>query len=262
MAPSSFSNRELLEALSQVALDDDPVKRRRVYAELLKARLLVLTPQGEGELAVSETGTPKELAVELFTLQAEDGRGGLPVFTDEDALRRWDPPEGLVSLLLDGPTVCQLALQSAIDAVVINPGGPAGGELGPPELEALARGEVPESGMPPTAVVRAGTKVAFGPPEGPPPARFVDRLRDVAPAHPEITACYLYTMGLGEETPRLTLGLALADELEVGEIQRLFGDLISELGNTMDGLGEVQATVVGAEELPAVAECGLKVFAR
>lgn len=262
MASAPFSNPALLEALGRVAQHDDPAKRRRVYEELLKARLLVLTPHGGGELSLSEGGTPKELAVELFTLQAEDGRSGLPVFTDEDALGRWNPPEGLVSLLLDGPTVFQLAQQSAIDAVVINPGGPAGGEVEAPELEALARGQVPEAGMPPTDVVAAGTEVSIGPPEGPPPARFVERLREVVPAHPEIAACYLYVLGIAGETRRLTLGLALADKFELAEIQRLFRDLIAELGNTMDGLGDVQAAVVDPDDLPRVAACGLKVFAR
>lgn len=262
MDSEPFSNPALLEALGQVALDDDPAKRRRVYEELLKSRLLVLTPQGGGELSHTEAGTPKELAVELFTLESEDGRSGLPVFTDEDALERWNPPEGLVSLLLDGPTVFQLACQSEIDAVVINPGGPAGGEVGPPELEELARGQVPDPAVPRATIVKSGTKLSYAALEGPPPARFLERLREVAPAHPEIAACYLYRVGIGEETRQLTLGLALADKFELDEIQRLFGDLISELGNTMDGLGDVQAAVVDAEDLPLVAACGLKVFGR
>lgn len=261
MSSASFSNPALLQALAEIASADDPARRRRVYEELLRARLLVLTPRGQGVIT-SEGGSPKEMAIELFTLRAEDGRTGLPVFTDQEALRRFGPPEALISLLLDGRIVFRLALESDIDAVVINPGGPAGGEVERPEMSALAQGQIPDSGTVGMSVIDAGTEVSIQPLGERPPARFVDRLQEVVPGHPEIRACYLYRMGLGAEDLRLTLGLALDGPQEPDELRRLLDSLVSELGNTMDGAGDIQCAVIAADDLPAVEARGFKVFGR
>ena len=137
-----FANPALRRALGQAALEDGPATRQDVYRELLKSRLLVLTPGGD-PFAGSGGVALKDTAIELFSLRSEDGLVGLPVFTDNEALTCWNGPDGLNGLLFDGAAVCEMALESGIDAVVLNPGGAACGQIQQPELGDLAAGRLP-----------------------------------------------------------------------------------------------------------------------
>lgn len=132
------TNDALLEALADVDDDATGPARGRMYTALLDAELIV--PISDGERALREEGGDVDLDVPILT--AADGRTALLVFSDEEALDRFEP-EGVPYVVIGGRTLFRLLAAAPPDLLVLNPAGPIGLELEDGEIATLGRGQVP-----------------------------------------------------------------------------------------------------------------------
>lgn len=219
------TNDALLEALAEV--DDDAIgpARGRMYAALLDARLIV--PVAGDEPAIREDGGDLDLDIPILT--AADGRSALPVFSDEEALTRFEP-DGTPFVVIEGRTLFRLLAADAPDLVLLNAAGPIGLELEEREIAALGRGQVPpaQAGDGP-----GGTQLRIGTPDPDDvPVGLVPAVRDALAADADLVEGYLLTVASedGEES-RIALGIAFAGDPDEAAIRAAFetvGDRIRD----------------------------------
>ncbi len=119
---------DLRQAIEARIAADTPETRRALYQQLLAATCWFPT-EGESS-AISGT-------------RDEEGRTYLLACTDPMALARVEPHAKSLLALTAGK-LCEAALAHRFDGIVINPAGPVGGALTRAEIEALARGQLPE----------------------------------------------------------------------------------------------------------------------
>lgn len=164
-------NPELLAAIRSVAERDDAQTRERFYTALLGSTLL-LPADAEAVGGVHADG------LRLFTTPpADDGSWKLLAFTDEEAAMAWRP-EGARPTSMSARKLFALAVASPTSAIVLNPAGPAGGELTRREFATLAEGSIPGgSDAIEELTLQAGAEVVVAAPERPPGEAFLGVLR-------------------------------------------------------------------------------------
>lgn len=216
-----MENPDLIGAMAGVATGDGPEARRRLYAALLGSTLLVLVTPEKGENRLAGPGRP----FKAYAVLAGDGRRLLPVFTDEPTLRAWPPPPGLGYMAMEGPALFSMALKGGLGGLIINPGGPTGGEVTHQELSILGQGSIPDFQSRDLAATAPGARppVRFGIPRGagasigrPPrelPGRLVSLVRAELSRSRVVAEAYLFLMVIGGGTPNLTLGVVPASAL-------------------------------------------------
>ena len=194
-------NQELLSAVMDVAAHPE-TDRSRLHAALVGATYLVPlarglnTPPAKGE----------EVNLEVLTLTGPDGKMALPVFTHPEAIVLWNPQDQS-SVALPGAAVFQMAAQSPMDLVAINPAGPFGGNVPRAEFEAYAQGLLP--GMNPAAPVQVPPQnVYLDLPLEPLPEQTRAQLCEMFENSEAILEAYLFLLQVGETgSPDLTLGV-------------------------------------------------------
>jgi SseB protein N-terminal domain len=125
-------NEELHQAIETAAADPSSENRRRVFQLLMTIVYCIPSAGGSGE------GRP----LTITASKNEAGERVLVAFTDPCALKRWatDPP---AFLALAAAELFELVLENDFVQVLINPAGPAGGQLSRGDVEQLARGIIP-----------------------------------------------------------------------------------------------------------------------
>lgn len=211
------TNDELLTALGEVDEGASPEARGRMFTALLDATLVVpVTDAGE-----ADPGGAADLDLDVPILTTADGRSALPVFTDEDALSRFDD-EDTPYVGIEGRTLFRMLAAEPPDLVVVNPAGPIGLELVAEELAVLAEGRVPPPQLdeePP-----AGPQLRIGVPRPEDvPVGLVPAARDALAADPDLVEGYLVTVASedGEQT-QLALGIAFAGDPDEDAIREAF----------------------------------------
>ena len=117
-------SNELLDAMRRASETGDPDARRAVSRAFARAEVLVPTRGADGESQVA-------------AVEARDGSPVALAFTDVDAFANW--AEGDSSWgSLRGSDLCALVLEQGGTAVIVNPHGPFGGQLGRRELKLVA----------------------------------------------------------------------------------------------------------------------------
>lgn len=234
------TNDELLAALADVDDEATGPARERMYEALLDADLIVPVT-GEDD-AIREADGEVDLDVPILT--AADGRTALSVFSDEEALTRFEP-DGTPYVAVGGRTLFRLLAGEPPDLVLLNPAGPIGLELERDEIAALGRGEVPTvttGGGPP-----AGTQLRIGTPDPDDvPVGLVPAAREALAADPGLVEGYLLTVGSQDgEEDRIALGVAFAGDPDEDAIRAAFEtvaeglrDHVGDRGIGMFPLGE------------------------
>lgn len=216
-------NDELVDALRSLEADRSAESGRRVH-EALRAGTVLIPVRGEVE--PGETATD-QAPVEMVLLRDAAGRKALPVFTDEEALKTW-MPEGATFVAVQGPTLVEVLRQQPPDALLINPAGPIGGELGPEQM-GLLTGQ------------RAEATLRFSIPQDP-PVGLVPVVRETLAARDEIIAGYLLDLAVGEGESNLTLATVFREDgADEEAIQRTFTELGEQL---RDALGDSRLDLV------------------
>ena len=124
-------NEELQRAIEAVTLNNTTATRRALY-EVLRSLTYCLPTSGPAE---GDTQS-------LMLTKNEAGEIVLPVFSDPNALHRWEQnPHSMLVLTAD--KLFELAVANDFDELLINPAGPAGGKLTRLEYRCLAQGILP-----------------------------------------------------------------------------------------------------------------------
>jgi hypothetical protein len=122
-------NPGLETAVRAVAKQRLPALRQALYRELMRSELLLLVDEEDTPSVVGDVG----------------GWPTFAVFSDNAALRMWDPRGGRTRLAL-GRTLFPSLMRHRFGSVLLNPHGRLGGELYRNEVEALANAALGRSG--------------------------------------------------------------------------------------------------------------------
>jgi len=207
-------NAELVHAMHRMAVQEDTENRKKLYEALLASTLIIPTSElPEGFRTPGENRTGPNTKIDLIVLNNKDGQKITPAFTDEEALRTWDP--NTPSLGLNSQALFQMVMGTDIQAVIINPFDPIrkmirpGGFVTRSELEFLAKGLVPSrfgsSGL--QVQLKPGQTIAIGLPAVRPGPDIEEALRAAAMGNSAITELWLFQMASAEGGSHTAVGI-------------------------------------------------------
>lgn len=235
-----IENPGLLRAMHELALRDTPENRAHMYGELQKAKLILPTPEISGKSGVRLADG--KTSIQLIGIKDSSGAEVIPVFTDDEALRNWDP--NTPSVALNANAFFQMILPLPFTEVIINPFDPIrkmirpGGRVTRWEFEALARGVLPEFVQSMRAVQPAvGTRMSFSNAGIAFPQNAMQRLKDVLAKFSEIQSAFLLTLSYGNERPHRAIAIRPNGRLDEAR-QNLLLKMILEIVQPFLNKGE------------------------
>jgi len=130
----------LAAALAAYAADPSPAGERDLVALLAGARLMVPIVAVLGEAETGPDGLTHEKSSDMAvpTIDAPDGRKGLPAFTSLEAMARWRADARPAPV--PAPQAVQAAWSERADVLLIDLAGPAFYELSGAAMRAVAQG--------------------------------------------------------------------------------------------------------------------------
>lgn len=188
---SEDRNEALEKALQESAGGSNEELRKRIFAELLRGRLVV---------EVSGPPAGPQAGLSLIGMRGSDGRRGLPVFTSREALARWKP-EATHAAAVPAQGLFAMARDAGFDAILLNFPEPAW-EISKEDAAALAQGRIPG---PRDAQVRCEIR----PVPGKLPEPALDFVRGKLTAVTEVSTAYFFTLTFSDSPPGLALGVGL-----------------------------------------------------
>ena len=222
--PQKIENPRLLKAMHEIALNDTPATRKKLYAELLRATLILPTPEISGKPGpqVSDGRT----AIQLIGIKDGSNIDVTPAFTDDEALRNWDP--NTPSIALKAQALFEMVVPLPFQEIVINPFDPRrkmlrpGGRVTRREFESLAKGVPPEP-TPAMCTVQppAGTRLMFGQPKQVFGADVMERVKHAFAEVDEVRSAFLLMVAYGNERPHRAIAVHLAKPLAEEFLQSL-----------------------------------------
>jgi hypothetical protein len=217
-------NRELVAAIRSVAQRDDAGSRKSFYTALLGSTLLLPTdPEAAGG-----AGTD---GVRLFTTPpAEDGSWKLLAFTDSEAATAWRS-DGVTLTSRPAKDLFAFAVASPTSAIVLNPGGPAGGELTRREFTTLAEGSIPPSGSDAIEelTLEAGAQVVVTAPERPPGEAFLGVLRMALEGAGPVRSAWLADVAFESGELHPAVGVAVDGDRTDEELREVFDAVMTRV---------------------------------
>jgi SseB protein N-terminal domain/SseB protein C-terminal domain len=196
-----LDNRPLLTAMDAVAHDDSQEKRQHLYRTLLDVIFLVPVPEVPANLKRGPAVTTTTEPLRLPLLRDSNGNKFIPVFSDLEALRNWDPNAPYIGL--HSVDLFKTALSSDVDHIAINLFDPirkmirSGGTVTRQEFQLLAGGQIP-SGVVGKAIafdLKPGQRLAMGIPAQEPKQEIMEALLSTAKTIEIISAIYLAQIG-------------------------------------------------------------------
>jgi hypothetical protein len=214
-------NPALARAMRDIALNENPENRKKVYEALLGSMLLVPVPEIPADLSGLGPGLHTATSKTLIQLRRITDRNQIQVtaaFTDLEALKNWDPNTPYLGL--NAPDLFRLVMGTDIQEVAINPFDPGqkmirpGGRVTRAELELLAKGIVPGSAESKTVQfqLRANEKVLIGRPANPPSPAVEELLRSRAASFPSIGELYVFQMAQAGAS-HTVIGIDLSEDV-------------------------------------------------
>jgi hypothetical protein len=210
-------NAELLAAIRSVAERDDAETRGTFYAALLGSTLLLPTDPDAEEAAEAD-------GLRLFTTPpAEDGSWKLLAFTDAQAASAWKS-DGVTLTSRPARELFAFAIASPTSGIVLNPAGPAGGELTRREFAALAEGSIPAGG--PDAIeelrLEPGAQVVVAAPERPAGEAFLGVLRMALEDSARVRSAWLADVAFEAGELHPAVGVEVVGEPGDDELREVF----------------------------------------
>jgi hypothetical protein len=260
-------NAALLRAIENVASSDNPQNRTNLYRALLDSVLLVPVPEIPGGLAEGTHTLPHPVQIALLQLTDSQQRQVTPAFTDEEALRNWDPNTPFVGLKAD--LYFRLVKGMEISAILINPFDPVrkmlrpGGRIMRFEFEALADGILPgrpdASGATFMTFVK-GQSVLIGEPATPPSPQILEALSAAGRSAPEIRQLYLFQMSTEEGDSRAVIGIDWRREPEDSRARTILDALAQAVHPFLAGRNFLDFMVVKDSLGEAIRQRGKKLM--
>lgn len=142
-APAPPDNPELAAALSRTQSGDDPTTVELVEDLLLRSTLIApVSPaaQREGSEVVLAPAA-RDAGLDLVAALRPTGDTALLAFTGTGTLTRWSREQSFVAAT--AVTLCGVVLERDLDAVWLDPAGPASVTISASQLQAIAAGRRP-----------------------------------------------------------------------------------------------------------------------
>jgi len=232
---SEDGNPALVRAMRDIALNDNPETRTKVYEAMLGSMLLVPVPEIPADLASLGPGLHTATSKTQIQLRRITDRNQVQVtaaFTDLEALKNWDPNTPYLGL--NARDLFRLVMGTDIQEVAINPFDPVrkmirpGGRVTRAELELLSNGIVPGSPESKIAQVqlKANEKVLIGRPANPPSPAVEELLKSKAATFPSIAELYVFQMATQVGSNHTVIGINLSEDAsrdQQDEIARSLG---------------------------------------
>jgi SseB protein N-terminal domain/SseB protein C-terminal domain len=215
-------NPELLAAIRSVAERDDAETRGTFYAALLGSTLLLPTD-------AEAVGTRAD-GLRLFTTPpADDGSWKLLAFTDAEAATAWRS-DGVTLTSRPAKELFAFAVASPTSGIVLNPGGPAGGELTRREFATLAEGSIP-AGSDAIEELRLepGAQVVVAAPERPPGEAFLGVLRMALDDAGRVRSAWLADVAFEAGELHPAVGVAVDGEPGDEELRAVFDAVMARV---------------------------------
>jgi hypothetical protein len=228
-------NPTLVRAMHDIAINENPENRKKVYEALLGSMLLVPVAEIPADLSGLGPGLHTATSKTQIQLRRITDRNQIQLtaaFTDLEALRNWDPNTPYLGL--NAPDLFRLVMGTDIQEVAINPFDPSrkmirpGGRVTRAELELLSKGIVPGSPESKIAQVqlKANEKVFIARPANPPTPALEELLRSIAASFPAISELYVFQMATQGGTSHTVVGINLGEDVsreQQDEIVRSLG---------------------------------------
>jgi hypothetical protein len=219
-------NTALLRAIQSVASADSPQNRDRLYRLLLDCTLLIPVREIPDSLRRGSRSPGSLGDISLQHLRDRQHMPVTPAFTDEAALRNWDPNTPFLGIR--AREYFRMVKATEIGAILVNPFDPIrkmlrpGGRIARFEFEALAEGIVPgplDSSGALHMTLSEGRTARVGPPAKSLPGNLVDAMVAAARRTTEIRQLYLFDMALDSGDAHAVIGVDLAGPLEPSGLQ-------------------------------------------
>ncbi|PYU22364.1 MAG: hypothetical protein DMG30_15075 [Acidobacteria bacterium] len=229
--PEKLENPRLLTAMHEIALNDTPAKRKQLYAELLQAALILPTPEVSGKPGLQTSDG--QTTIQIIGIKDANNVDVTPVFTDDEALRNWDP--NTPSIALKARALFEMLVPLPFQEVIINPFDPRrkmlrpGGRVTRREFESLAKGVPPEP-TPAMSTVRppAGTRLMFGKQKRVFADDVRERVKQTLAKVDGLESAFLLAVAYGDEHPHGAIAVRLAKPL-AEERLRFLAKLVLEI---------------------------------
>lgn len=226
------SNPELLRAMHLVATNDNPDNRKRLYEAMLAASFWVPVPETPSGLGPGLQVANSATEIQLSEFTDANGVRATAAFTDEEALRNWDP--NTPHLGLKSRDLFRAVLPTDIQTIVINPFDPIrkmirpGGRVSRAEFEVLAEGIFP-SLDPVQLQLRASEKIFIGKPASPPGSAIEELLRSKATDYPEVRGLYVFQMARQVGGSHTVIGIDVGGPVARDRQNDIAGDLTNAI---------------------------------
>ena len=255
--PTGGASAPLRAALQELAAAPGPRTRAALHVALADATVYVpvtATATATGEQAGLTVDKETEMA--LVTLVGTDGRTGLPVFSDLDAMAAWRADVRPVAVTLRD--ACASALAEGHAVVVLDVAG-AHVVLGPAEVSAHAEGYLPVAGDDRVASRTLPGGLTLGPLEPVPDAlaQALPALTTALATADLVVAAFLLAATVpGDDRAVPLLGIVLARDAHPAELAALGSSLAPALGT--DAAAALDLMVLDATSLPVAEAAGLR----
>jgi SseB protein N-terminal domain/SseB protein C-terminal domain len=225
-------NTALLRAIQSVASADSPQNRDKLYRLLLDCVLFVPVREIPEALRQGGNCAGRPCDISLQQLRDKQQKPVTPAFTDEEALRNWDPNTPFLGIR--AREYFRMVKGTEISAILINPFDPIrkmlrpGGRIARFEFEALAEGIVPgrlDSSGALHMTFAEGKTPHIGSPAKPLPGNILDALVTTGRRAAAIKELYLFEMGSESGDAHAAIGIDLSRPLEAAELRQVLRNL-------------------------------------
>ncbi|HEY6305522.1 MAG TPA: enhanced serine sensitivity protein SseB C-terminal domain-containing protein [Candidatus Angelobacter sp.] len=260
-------NAALLRAIQSVAAADNPQNSMKLYRSLLDCVLFIPVREIPGGLGAGRHNLDHPLDITLLELTDKLQQPVTPAFTDEDALRNWDPNTPFVGI--KSRQYFRMVKGTEISAIVINPFDPIrkmlrpGGRITRFEFEALAEGMVPGRPDADGAIhmtFAEGKPVLIGQPVNPPSSQILEAVTAAGRSTPEIQQLYLFQMSPEGGEPRTVIGIDWKQQPEEPRVKSILAIMAQAVHPLLSGRNTLDIMVLRNSLGDAIKQRGRKLL--
>ena len=258
----------LHKAMNEIAREDTPATREGVYQAFLNSWLWFCVPEMPEGWKPGMTVVTEGMKIQVATPNNNKGDKVLPVFTDIDALKNYDP--NTPHLAFQSIEVFKMALKMDIAEIVVNPFDPVrkpirpGGTVTRREFEALANGMIPQrgaDGRSQVLTVKKPTQVQIGRCPTSVSAEIRARLHSAAIQFVEVERIFRFRTRY-VETGTISDVLGLVCNVNEERVQAIAAGIMSAIQPLLPSGQYIDLKVLGASDLALMQQYGEVVYER
>ncbi len=262
-------NTALLRAIQNVASADSPQNREKLYRLLLDSVLFVPVREIPDALRHRARSAGLPCDISLQQLRDQQQEPVTPAFTDEEALRNWDPNTPFLGIR--AREYFGMIKGTEISAILINPFDPIrkmlrpGGRIARFEFEALAEGLVPGRLDPSGALhmtFAEGKTARIGPAAKPLPGNIFSALVGAARETADIKELYLFELSSESGETHAAIGIDLHRRLEAAALQQVLKNLAEAVHPLLAGHSYLDFVVLTDSLGEEIRKVGMRLLSR